>query len=70
MKLTRKCLIDFRSWLGGNYDMKLWQFEELPEFVKNAYMFKFFDAYDEADEYLLTQMNKNYNEKFENESSI
>ena len=51
--------------------MRMWEFKELPEFVQNAYMFKFFDVHEEeVDEYLLSQMNKNYNEKFENESSI
>lgn len=42
MKLTLKFLIDFRSWLGENHNMKLWQLQELPEFVQNAYYMEFF----------------------------
>ena len=68
MKLTLKCLIDFRSWLGENHNMRMWEFKELPEFVQNAYMFKFFDVHEEeVDEYLLSQMNKNYNTNFQKE---
>lgn len=41
MKLTLKCLIDFRSWLGENHDMRMLEFKELPEFVQNAYYREF-----------------------------
>ena len=64
MKLTRKCLIDFRSWLGENYDMKLWQFEELPEFVQSSYILAFF-GYTPRFEAYINKRNKDYNENFE-----
>lgn len=44
MKLTLKCLIDFRSWLGENHDIRMWEFKELPEFVQNAYYMEFFNS--------------------------
>lgn len=48
MKLTLKCLIDFRSWLGENYEIRMWEFEELPEFVQNAYIVTFLLGDDES----------------------
>ena len=67
MKLTLKCLIDFRSWLGENHDMRMWEFKELPEFVQNAYMMMFLDIYDlEYTTATIVHNVKIYNNNFEN----
>lgn len=66
MKLTLKCLIDFRSWLSENYDMKIHEFTDLPEFVQNAYMMEFFipDNQDNLNR-LIDMANTNYNNNFQ-----
>lgn len=66
MKLTLKCLIDFRSWLGENYDIRMWEFKELPEFVQNAYYMEFFRYRADLDEYI-SGLNKEYNTNFQKE---
>lgn len=65
MKLTLKCLIDFRSWLDKNFKMKLHEFNDLPEFVQNAYYLEFFDhAITVSDNELIKTSNEIYNKKF------
>ena len=67
MKLTLKCLIDFRSWLGENHDMRMWEFNYLPEPIQNAYMMMFLDIYDlEYTTATIVHNVKIYNNKFEN----
>ena len=68
MKLTLKCLIDFRSWLGENHDMRMWEFDELPEFVQNAYIVTFLLGDDESGiNYLIEMENEKYNNNFQKE---
>ena len=68
MKLTLKCLIDFRSWLGENYNMRMWEFDELPEFVQNAYIVTFLLGDDESGiNYLIEKENEIYNTNFQKE---
>ena len=68
MKLTLKCLIDFRSWLGENYDMRMWEFKELPEFVQNAYYMEFLNINNLTyDNETIELKNEIYNNKFEKE---
>lgn len=65
MKLTLKCLIDFRSWLGENHNMRMWEFDELPEFVQNAYYMEFFKVTDKDEqEFLIKLHNNSYNDRF------
>lgn len=65
MKLTLKCLIDFRSWLGENYEIRMHEFTDLPEFVQNAYMYEFFNHNNnKLDNSVLKYLNHNYNKKF------
>ena len=67
MKLTLKCLIDFRSWLGENHDMKMWEFKELPEFVQNAYYREFLNINNLTyDNETIELKNEIYNNNFEN----
>ena len=68
MKLTLKCLIDFRSWLGENHDMRMWEFKELPEFVQNAYYMEFLNINNLTyDNETIELKNEIYNNKFEKE---
>lgn len=68
MKLTLKCLIDFRSWLGENHNMRMWEFDELPEFVQNAYIITFLLGNDESGiNYLIEMENEKYNNNFQKE---
>lgn len=68
MKLTLKCLIDFRSWLGENYDMRMWEFKELPEFVQNAYYREFLNINNLAyDNETIELKNEIYNNNFQKE---
>lgn len=68
MKLTLKCLIDFRSWLGENYNMRMWEFDDLPEFVQNAYIVTFLLGDDESGiNYLIEMKNEIYNTNFQKE---
>ena len=66
MKLTLKCLIDFRSWLGENHNMRMWEFDELPEFVKNSYILAFFGYTPEFLAYI-KKRNDMYNDNFQKE---
>ena len=68
MKLTKKCLIDFRSWLGENHNIRMWEFDELPEFVQNAYIVTFLLGDDESGiNYLIEKENEIYNTNFQKE---
>lgn len=68
MKLTLKCLIDFRSWLGENYDMRMWEFKELPEFVQNAYYREFLNINNLTyDNETIELKNEIYNNNFQKE---
>lgn len=68
MKLTLKCLIDFRSWLGENYDMRMWEFKELPEFVQNAYYREFLGLNNFTyDNETIELKNEIYNNNFQKE---
>ena len=68
MKLTLKCLIDFRSWLGENHNMRMLEFDELPEFVQNAYIVTFLLGDDESGiNYLIEMENEKYNTNFQKE---
>ena len=68
MKLTLKCLIDFRSWLGENYDMRMWEFKELPEFVQNAYYKEFLNINNLTyDNETIELKNEIYNTNFQKE---
>ena len=68
MKLTLKCLIDFRSWLGENHDMRMWEFNDLPEPIQNAYMMMFLDIYDlEYTTEIIVHNVKIYNNNFQKE---
>lgn len=67
MKLTLKCLIDFRSWLGENYNMRMWEFDELPEFVQNAYYMEFLKINRQIDNQVIKTGNKLYNNNFQKE---
>ena len=64
MKLTLKCLTNFRSWLGANYDMRMWEFKELPEFVQNAYILEFLNVTKKSNNSVIMMYNEIYNEKF------
>lgn len=67
MKLTLKCLIDFRSWLGENHDMRMLEFNDLPEFVQNAYYREFLGLNNLTyDNETIELNNEIYNNKFEN----
>ena len=66
MKLTLKCLIDFRSWLGEDNDMIMWELDDLPEFVQNAYYMEFLGYRAELDEYI-SGLHKEYNNNFQKE---
>ena len=68
MKLTLKCLIDFRSWLCENYDMRMWEFKELPEFVQNAYYKEFLNINNLTyDNETIELNNEIYNTNFQKE---
>ena len=68
MKLTLKCLIDFRSWLGENYDIRMWEFKELPEFVQNAYYREFLNINNLTyDNETIELKNEIYNNNFQKE---
>ena len=68
MKLTLKCLIDFRSWLGENHDMRMWEFNELPEFVQNAYYREFLNINNLTyDNETIELNNEIYNNNFQKE---
>lgn len=68
MKLTLKCLIDFRSWLGENHNMRMLEFDELPEFVQNSYYMEFLGVTDKDEqEFLIREYNISYNNKFQKE---
>ena len=68
MKLTLKCLIDFRSWLGENYDMRMLEFKELPEFVQNAYYREFLNINNLTyDNETIELKNEIYNNNFQKE---
>ena len=68
MKLTLKCLIDFRSWLGENHDMRMWEFNELPEFVQNAYYREFLNINNLTyDNETIELKNEIYNNNFQKE---
>ena len=68
MKLTLKCLIDFRSWLGENHNMRMWEFDELPEFVQNAYYMEFLNLNNLTyDNETIELKNKIYNTNFQKE---
>ena len=68
MKLTLKCLIDFRSWLGENHDIRMWEFNDLPEFVQNAYICAFLLGENESGiNYLIEMENEEYNNNFQKE---
>ena len=68
MKLTLKCLIDFRSWLGENHNMRMWEFDELPEFVQNAYYREFLNLNNLMyDNETIELKNKIYNNNFQKE---
>ena len=68
MKLTLKCLIDYRSWLGENYDMRMWEFKELPEFVQNAYYREFLNINNLTyDNETIELKNEIYNNNFQKE---
>lgn len=64
MKLTLKCLIDFRSWLGENYDMNINEFNDLPEFIQDAYIFEFLNVTKKSNNSVIMMYNEIYNEKF------
>ena len=68
MKLTLKCLIDFRSWLGENHDMRMWEFDDLPEFVQNAYYREFLNLNNLTyDNKTIELKNEIYNNNFQKE---
>ena len=68
MKLTLKCLIDFRSWLGENHDIRMWEFKELPEFVQNAYYREFLNINNLTyDNETIELKNEIYNNNFQKE---
>lgn len=68
MKLTLKCLIDFRSWLGENHDIRMWEFNDLPEFVQNAYYREFLNINNLAyDNETIELKNEIYNNNFQKE---
>lgn len=66
MELTLKCLIDFRSWLGENHNMRMWEFDELPEFVKSSYILAFFGYKPDFLEHI-KKRNDMYNYNFQKE---
>ena len=68
MKLTLKCLIDFRSWLGENHNMRMWEFDDLPEFVQNAYYREFLNLNNLTyDNETIELHNEIYNNNFQKE---
>ena len=68
MKLTLKCLIDFRSWLGENHDIRMWEFKEFPEFVQNAYYREFLNINNLTyDNETIELKNEIYNNNFQKE---
>ena len=68
MKLTLKCLIDFRSWLGENHDIIMWEFNDLPEFVQNAYYREFLNLNNLTyDNKTIELKNEIYNNNFQKE---
>lgn len=64
MKLTLKCLIDFRSWLSENYDMNINEFNDLPEFIQDAYILEFLNVTKKSNNSVIMMYNEIYNEKF------
>lgn len=64
MKLTLKCLIDFRSWLNENYDMNINEFNDLPEFIQDAYILEFLNVTKKSNNSVIMMYNEIYNEKF------
>lgn len=67
MKLTLKCLIDFRSWLGENHEMRIWEFDDLPEFVQNAYYKEFLKLNNLTHDNETIELNNEiYNKNFQN----
>ena len=68
MKLTLKCLIDFRSWLGENHDIRMWEFKELPEFGQNADYREFLNINNLTyDNETIELNNEIYNNNFQKE---
>ena len=64
MKLTLKCLTDFRSWLSENYDMNINEFNDLPEFIQDAYILEFLNVTKKSNNSVIMMYNEIYNEKF------